>query len=178
MTPRENSKLYSSHGPTTIQTVTAALLGYHKEAVTALVFLKNIKSIRFEIRGGQTAMVPWEITAEGQSRLPSGTLRLKIVDKMLRPGAKAGFISKVSEWMVVRSVLKPHEIPNGLQKTRERHRLEARCGVAAQMVPRGSVNGRLFLGAPTDHMLGLPVHVMAVCSLTPMHEKHLLNEVI
>lgn len=167
MKSREKSKIYSSRDPTTIRTVEMALTEYYKDAVTALVFLKNIKSIRFQIQDGKASnKLQWEVITERPPGHMIGISTFKIKHKILQ---QADFKTTETEWMVARSMLEPHEIPADVRVTCERHKLEARCGIAARIVPSQlSDPGRLFLGAPTDHKLGLPVHVSAVCYPIPV----------
>jgi len=168
MASRAESTLYSSNEPITVRNVEASLIEYHKDAVTALIFLKNIRSIKFQIRNGQTEKKCWQVEAEKPAGHMAGISRFRIEDKSWRENSLE---TRQTEWMVACSMLELHEIPENVRATRERHKLEARCGIAAPIAPaRCSGLGRLFLGAPTDHVLGLPVHISAV-SLPSSYEE-------
>jgi hypothetical protein len=145
-------------------TIQSALAAYHKDALVSLLFLKKIQSIEFWERqqDSGTLVQRWNVSASKTQIHGSRAERLKIESSGQSLDAR-GFISgrqpTIREWIVSSSTLDEHHIQNSsARETNRRHKVEARCGIAAQISPKPiNQRGRLFMDVPTSQYLGLPV---------------------
>jgi sacsin len=160
MESRARSKMYSSVPEgITVDRVRHALTTYGQDAHMALLFLKNIQSIECYERNSSGKLDPlWNVSVKlcrTETPVPDEKLDLIIVS-----GGTSGLRTS---WLRLTSTLAADRIPGHLRATRERHKLQARCGIAAMVRKQNSgVQGRLFLDVPTANGLDLPVHISAV----------------
>jgi hypothetical protein len=168
MKSRNLSSIYCSKAIryTTIQ---SALATYHKDALVSLLFLKKIQSIEFWERqqDSGTLVQRWNVSASKTPIPGSKAERLKIESREQPLDVSRVNLSRqptIREWIVFSSTLPEHHIRNSSAlETNRKHKVEARCGIAAQISPKPIVKrGRLFMDVPTSQYLGLPVTISAV----------------
>jgi hypothetical protein len=166
MKSRAKSKLYScTPHEITAASVRQALIRYGYDARIALLFLKNINSINCyerHVSGGLSKL--WGVTKTLFKK--TGFCGLKVSHEKLELLANSAIqrTTGSDNWLLFTSALDAGSIPGHLQATQRRHKLQARCGIAARMVPNQEISpkGRLFLDVPTANTLDLPVHISAV----------------
>jgi sacsin len=167
MESRARSMMYSSvPGGITVDGVRKALTDYGQDARTALLFLKNIQSIECYERNASGELEKlWDVSVK---RLGSGLTKVQVQHErfgVLTISGKTSIqrISGSDTWVLITSTMAADRIPDHLRATRERHKLQARCGIAAMVRDREStLKGRLFLDVPTANALDIPVHISAV----------------
>lgn len=178
MGSRNRSHIFSARR-ISLPLVESTLQKYYNDALISLLFLENIRSIEFHVRRNESAALTmqWKVEASKQP-IPgdeAGTLKCKIESYKTSLGKAE--VPIVQEWVVVSSRYGVLGAGNEILETQKRHRVEARCGVAAPIVqkPTAPGRGRLYMDVPMQHELGLPVSISAVCFLPSSRAKTLLT---
>lgn len=178
MASRDRSSIFSARRINLFQ-VESILQNYYNDALISLLFLENMRSIEFHVRPNKSTALTmqWKVEASKQ-QIPgdeSGALKCR-VESYKAPSGKSGK-PVVQEWVVVSSRYGVLGAGYEILETQERHRVEARCGVAAPIVqkPTALGRGRLYMDVPMQHELGLPVSISAVCFLPSSRAKTLLT---
>lgn len=166
--------------------VESTLQRYYNDASISLLFLKNMQSIEFYVRPNTSAALKleWRVGSSKQ-QIPgdeSGALSCRIESYKAPSGILRTTTREplVQEWVVISSTYGVLGEDPVISATQERHKVQARCGVAAPIPqkpikPRG---GRLFMDVPMQHELRLPVSISAVCFFPSSRGKTLLTNVL
>jgi hypothetical protein len=175
MQPKATSRLYSNaREAITVYSVRQYLMRYKEDAHIALLFLKNIKSIEClqrDASGNVTKL--WGVSVEtdaapGTVTSPDTTMLYVRHETSEYARGKTGLLQLQSnvgseKWLVLTSTVDSGRVPVELRATQQRHKLQARCGIAAPIKGNRSFRtGRLFLDVPTRNTVDLPVHISAV----------------
>lgn len=138
------------------------MVDYFTEAKRSLLFLNYITTIEFRIKGSETP--EWEVTAT--RGLAEGAILNGIVEHLFIESRQLSPSLSITndEWRLALREVPGGSVPNGLQATRKKHRLETRCGIAVLVSHRNTspeFDGRFFSRLPMRWSSKLPVHVQA-----------------
>ena len=131
------------------------LEGYYSQARTSLLFLRNISSISFLVKGRGGFISHWNVsstrTKTKSSRIEKVTIRGKYLNEEAPP----------ERWWIITGSTDEEHLPDSLVKVARHNRLEAKYSLAASI---SCAEGSLFMGLPIQSPSMLPVSINAVSS--------------